>query len=84
MPPAVTEGLDSTSILLGVVGVLSAVTAFFLVRFINLHDRFVKEHDERNEKIAEALNGILTRLAVHDEKHERHDARLEHLEERKK
>lgn len=77
MPPAVNEGLDLTSALLGLIGVLSAVTAFFLARFIN-------QHDKRDEKITEALNGILTRLAVHDEKHERHDARIDALEGRKK
>lgn len=77
MPPSLSEGLDAISILLGVVGVLSTVTAFFLARFVN-------QHDERDKKITEALNGILTRLAVHDEKHGSHEERLDELEARRK
>ena len=77
MPPTIIEGLDATAILLGVVGALSAVTAFFLVRFINHHDR-------RDEAITKALGGILTRLAVHDERHLHHSERLSSLERSKK
>jgi len=63
--------------LLSLVGLLTASMAFFLVRFIN-------QHDKRDEAITSALAGILTQLAVHDERHRHHAERLSSLERSKK
>lgn len=73
MPPTVTEGIDWTALILWVTTALCAIIAFFLVRAFGLLDRVV-----------EKLNAHDVLLAVHGEKHDRHDERIDALEVRKK
>lgn len=79
-----TEPITWTAILTWIISGLLVVSAFFLVRFFNTHDENMKENSTILKGIMEKLERINVTQAVHSEKHDHHDERLDRLEGRRK